>query len=389
MADERGIFWVLGAGFSAALGGPQLRELFSSKSDKDARARYPNVEGLFDGGAARVRWLYLYGQSSADIEALNGGFRLSGEVIWSNAEEFLEYLDTAAAQAAGAGLVGPHAARLQNIQRAAGAADAADIVDAARLRKSARRLLAAECNGFLEGADVRSEKWKPFRRWARMLRPADTVATFNYDLVLERLRDAQNEDSKMTDGGSPSAMHVVVPDVAIDNGSLEGSCAVLKLHGSVDWSKHLSDGKPTGKISLLEGAAISGGDRFVAIATPGPTKLEEVLGFKPLWDLACERIRKAASIVFVGFRFPETDAHPREVLLDAIRDSTARERSDRPLQVHVVLGRPGFDSERVESLVNFVGPRSLAGGPNFRTKVHPLWAQDFLAVVNRDHLCPI
>jgi hypothetical protein len=57
----------------------------------------------------------------------------------------------------------------------------------ADFRADAPKLMAAECSGFLVGADPRSERWQPCVRWAKMLRRQDHVITFNYDLVLEDL----------------------------------------------------------------------------------------------------------------------------------------------------------------------------------------------------------
>ena len=43
------------------------------------------------------------------------------------------------------------------------------------------------CSVFLQHAETSGEKWGPYIRWASKLRPSDTIITFNYDLVLEKL----------------------------------------------------------------------------------------------------------------------------------------------------------------------------------------------------------
>jgi hypothetical protein len=54
MAHDGGIVWVLGAGFSKALGGPLFTDLLSSTMRKDLDVRYPHAT-LGDEHARRVR----------------------------------------------------------------------------------------------------------------------------------------------------------------------------------------------------------------------------------------------------------------------------------------------------------------------------------------------
>lgn len=237
MADERKVVWVLGAGFSAGLGGPLLQRLLSPTSENDIKVRYPDASrfpAIHGPAATYVRGLYEHGLNH---EYVINNHPWPGEQMWTNAEEFIDYLDTAA-EPRPAATLNPHAERLKAIVQGRWKVD----VSVDDLRATARHLIAAECCAFLEGADVRREQWKPFRKWARSLTPHDTIVTFNYDRVLELLRDAQNDDAARH-RLKGSSLYFVTPGRADDPGVWDGCTPVLKLHGSVDWQKQATTGK--------------------------------------------------------------------------------------------------------------------------------------------------
>ncbi|MGA2451049.1 MAG: hypothetical protein ABTD50_20500 [Polyangiaceae bacterium] len=165
-----------------------------------------------------VRRLYDYGWSE-------GRERQSTmvESIWTNAEDFLDYVDTAA-DPGSAEEDNPHAARINEIMsRAFGGHNDAVGITPDRLATAARRLVAAECCAFLEGTSIHREQWRPFRHWAARLSENDTVVTFNYDRVIETLRDAQNKEA-VNGEKPPSALKVVLPEQTTDRGDLQGYC---------------------------------------------------------------------------------------------------------------------------------------------------------------------
>jgi hypothetical protein len=376
MADERKVVWVLGAGFSRALGGPLLQTLLTPSSESDIKVRYPDAAtypALHGVEAGYVRNLYRHGLG--EEYAVNGR-PWRGESMWSNAEEFIDYLDTAAEPRA-EGLSNPHAARLDGIVRHAWRVN----VPVDGLRNTARHLIAAECSAFLQDVDPRRENWKPFRKWERSLTKHDTIITFNYDLVLERLRDARNEDASRTHGDNGSKLFVVKPGQVDDPGKWSGCTPVLKLHGSVDWCKQtLNKGQPNERVFVEVKDplfALRCKPEELAIATPGPSKAREAKGFKALWDLATSALAEADEVVFIGYRFPETDADAREALLGAIGDGP-KEARGRIVGFNVILGRPGADTERMEALLGFVTGRRL--GDSCEVHVYPLWAQDYFSV---------
>ncbi len=153
MADERRIVWVIGAGFSKPLGGPLLAGLFSRTSIGDLDTRYPNFVALRDEHAKRVRWLYDYGSGLAvSYQKADEDGRAQGENLWTNAEDFVDYLDTAAEPTGkderGNEIARPHFDRLAKVFENYHSPPVPQFDD---LRTAARRLIAAECCGFLKG----------------------------------------------------------------------------------------------------------------------------------------------------------------------------------------------------------------------------------------------
>ena len=96
--------------------------------------------------------------------------------------------------------------------------------------------------------------------------------------------------------------------------------------------------------------------------------------FAALWTAACDAIRKATGIFFIGYRFPETDAYSRETLLAAIGDN----RNVKDVRIVLGTNQNAPDIVRVEELL------STVCGPSV-TRAVPLWAEDFLSTyVRRD-----
>jgi hypothetical protein len=379
---EKRVVWVLGAGFSAALGGPMLRDLLGPGSEQNLHARFrrEHFELLWDEAANAVRTLYLGGRD---------------EGLWGDAEAFLDYLDTAAEDRE-PGTPNPHHERVTYV-----IGEMAEVAKIKRARAAARRLVAAECSAFLEAVDTDREQWQPFKTWSRSLTANDTVITFNYDRLVEMVSDAHDKEARRNNTPM-SRLSVLMPGHLDDPNTWRGCTPVLKLHGSVDWKKQfVGQGGPR-QIVVRKAEplfALSGPELELAIATPGPSKKREADGFGELWRLARKALGEADTIVFVGYRFPETDADAREQLLRAIGDNGSPDNKTRPkhLSLHIVLGRDRDAAERLASLLRFVckkdrdelpldTTRAHAGDYRFRVTTHPLFAQDFFTVARRDDL---
>jgi hypothetical protein len=172
---------------------------------------------------------------------------------------------------------------------------------------------------------------------------------------------------------------------------------VLKLHGSVDWIRTDPRSSPprgygwttdlrVKREAAPEKAIASGG---LVLGTPGPSKHRVVTTeLSPLWAQATKRLESADAIVFVGYRFPPSDAHAREHLLKAIMDN-----SKGQLPVHIVLGpqKDDKDQVRLREMLHAVltaSGRSEAPAAKrwFIVRSHGMWAEDFMSVFERERL---
>jgi hypothetical protein len=351
----------LGAGFSRPLGGPLLTTILSRATGNDLAVRYPDTLILHDDTSAVLRSLYHYGRRFPEGVFGTNFHGTPGELMWGDPEEFLEYLDMAALSPRN-----PLRDRIGKIVAEHMPRGAAGVDD---LRHAGRRQMAAECCAFLQHADVRSEKWRPFVDWANELGESDTIVTYNYDRVVEML------------GGK---IDPIINEEDLRVTRLAKRAPLLKLHGSVDWCIDSGTGAVTA--SKQEDSAISCTADQLAIATPGPTKSKTAATFKLVWDTARKAIQQASAVVFVGYRFPPSDAESRTFILDALAANKCEN-----LDLHVVLGSPSFDTDRLRHLLEFACKkadrehvsRQTGSRGVYSVQVHPLWGQDFLSVWSR------
>jgi hypothetical protein len=349
--------WILGSGFSKPLGGPILPQLLSQTAFEDAVVRYPNVlrEGLTREKTDAVRYLYHYGTRFAQGSV--AGTRLPGEFLWEHAEEFLDQMDAAALDEKG-----PGAQRLLRIVNGRpGNPRRCDLVS--ELRAAARRVAAIQCTTFALDSDLSSERWRPYKGWVSSLSNADTIITFNYDPVLEKL------------GKDDGRLHFMVPGPDLKPSEREtGLVDVYKLHGSVNWKR---DGNKIVPQDDLEFGAKCDPDEL-AIATPGVSKHADVSKFfQPLWTLAESALMAAHAAVFIGYRFPPSDAYSRERLLGALWRNTRQE-----LSTSIVLG-PNVhhqDVVRLAKMLEWTSDSSPTERNDSRPRTFPLFAEDYLTV---------
>jgi hypothetical protein len=349
--------WVLGAGFSRPLGGPLLPELLSEASASRLEASFSRewAPALFGGNTeppGKARKVYS-----------DNGPR--GTNLWADAEQYLDALNAAV-------VGGADSSTWKLI---------AKLVDPLRVdavEDAALRIMVAECCAFLKDANPNMEKWQPYRTWSKQLHPEDAVITFNYDRVLEELAEV---------GGN---LEVMIPGQATKELS---RAPVFKLHGSVDWRRDEKDGS----ISQFDKTyAVVAPRQNIVIASPGPSKKKETESLQGLWDGAMAQLRQADSIVFVGYRFPETDAISRQQLLGAIGANR-----QRVLCLHTVLGASTAKPapQRLKGMLghalrlqNRVVLQRPFGGdisgvqPCYTLDLHPLYAQDFLDLHLPSHL---
>ena len=358
--SDKKIVWVLGSGFSVPLGGPTLNDLLSQKLKNAIQFIFPKDTNFT-----------LYHRNYLDLsyELYKKGISILDFQAWNNAEDFLDYLDTASSSD-------------KNIARSMISSVMKEVKpgfnDFSGLATTTRRIIAAECSAFLQNKSTDLEEWQPYIQWAKLLSSKNTVLTFNYDLVLEMLA--------LLDG---------IPNINLSsfygtqNNKLYSKESLItiaiKLHGSVNWkiersTTKLSEEKFTIKISKDLESLNCDADKIL-IATPGPTKHEMVSDiFLPLWDKAAESLRNAEAVVFMGYRFPPSDANARDKLLGALMQNESDD-----LRIFTVLGPDdNADNRRLEALLKYATSRKPKGKATV-TRL-PLWAQDFMSLYTPEML---
>lgn len=374
MSNKRAV-WILGAGFSVPLGGPLFRELISERMQStleewehfssQSRRLSPTVPASACSLCKLVR--LFYDQGVADR-------------LWQDAEQFLERLEIARQdrESAPAREVWRCFRRLakSGLPTELGDLMAVPQVHPELMHTEAIRFVAGACTAFLIRAHDNpkvvdeSEQWDPYRRWYSKLEPAlDSVISFNYDavpdlLAAHGLRQKPPRDLFITPAENLDLFHVSLPNCV----------PFYPLHGLAAW-KRRGDGTidvDTAK-KTQHGSVAYIYPEDALIGVPGQTKLSLPGGLlKCVWDPAMEAIEQADAVILVGYRFPETDNYAKRRLTDSLK------RNPRAC-VHLVLGANNPDTPRVQSMLEWTRPKD-------RVRVHPLWAQDFLTVYERNGL---
>jgi hypothetical protein len=345
--------WILGSGFSKPLGGPLLGELISAHAVNTVQIRHAvNCSASYNA--------YILG-------AKNGA--------WSDVESFLDTIDLARRQLREIGknpIQVPYSVSKVIAGTEIKPANMQVVLERLeQIYEDAVRLVAFQCNDFVEQGNIDSELWLPFKNWAQTLKNDSyhTIVSFNYDCVLEKLGFIESPSPNMTSSES----------------------RVIKLHGCIKWTRREQDNVERYEVHPLAAESISGyikgcNPSQVGIATPGITKRERVIGpLLNLWKIAKEEISRANSIVFVGYRFPPTDSQSLIEIFNAIK-----ENSQNQVNVHIVLGPVVNDSAiiRLKALIEYAMLNSERKSrkdessqfKSYRLIVHPLWSQDFLSL---------
>jgi hypothetical protein len=356
------IVWILGAGFSILLGGPWLVDLLSAESQRKIRAAFPDNSKLFDSrGWEDVKGL-LAERGWEHLKPPQRG--------WQHAEEFLEHLDLAATRS--------DSSTRRYIQGVLGGEFSNERFLA--IAAAAKRVVAAECC-FFRDPDLEFEKWNPYCHWAkRLLEDCDTVISFNYDRVVEAVTAREGRPLDFLLDSTPEPPR--------------NAPKLLKLHGSVDWK--LDENGSIARVLEDPCFALTCKDSEIAIAIPGPSKFQfgEQPQINKMWHAAREAVMRAATkaVVFIGYRFPPTDAFARDWLLMSLTQAKGPD-----LAVHAVLGPTvkSDETRRLEHLLRYAlhrGGRSIdrvlsaKGEERAQLRVHPMYGQDYLSLVRRSDI---
>lgn len=266
--------WLLGAGFSRALGGPLFQDLISRRVERWVRAW--TLQNAHDIDLA-----------PRDCPRLFEKGRRVG--LWSDAEECIALLDATRED-----LVTREVVRdaLHESEPNVAANLAVEYpVNLDTTLTSFTQFVAIATSHFVPSDTVTQlpESWDPFLRWALTLTQNDVIVSFNYDRVVETLCES----------------------IGIEN------CNLIKLHGTAPPSDELI-------ASLKERQPVK------SICIPGPSKLARSRSdLKPSWEQAKAALSAAERLIIIGYSFPPSDATTRWLVLKHCR---------KHVRVAVVLG---------------------------------------------------
>lgn len=155
-----------------------------------------------------------------------------------------------------------------------------------------------------------------------LLRPGDTVISFNYDCVIDYSLQAWGKSKWSArygygvDLGARGTKLVGDGHWSPDAGEAtkEGTIRLLKLHGSL----HFIDGPKSVQLKQRPYTKQHGTPRFSII----PPEAQKDFGkglFPTLWKKAADAIYKAEHIVVIGYSFPATDLHSSALFRTNVR----------------------------------------------------------------------
>lgn len=361
MAEKPRTVWILGSGFSKGVGAPLLYELLSEKGQLLATEVFPRIP-------SRVKVYELF---------LNSGPRSMGAKFWDHAEDFLDIVDSATDPGSS-----PRKEFIKKqVERIAGTT-----ITVQEFRDLAVLAIASEVESHVQMGSLKSEAWQPYLHWARQLTTQDSVITFNYDTLLEKLgRDPQTNFLKEDGVHWPGNRRAIPAEL----------CSIFKLHGSADWAWDSQNPRKQFDVIPVGGFHFNDGYRPL-IGTPGATKQHHVdEHFKGIWKQAMAKLSAAEVIVFMGYRFPPSDSFARRQLLGALQLNMTNY-----LRVHTVLGPDVRDTATVrlsallrETLdptgkldAGLFPSGALGNQPRYRLYNQPLYAEDFMSVLSDDTL---
>jgi hypothetical protein len=364
VADDKRVAWILGAGFSRPLGGPLLDGLIS-------RPMAGDFLNWTDFNQLRTPQGY---DAVHCAEAVHGiykrGCRVKHSTFWTNPEEFLERLDEAQDTTTLwdfriRKLVPDAPPDPPPAKPSVSELRALLVHDMKALRREAIRFVSGACSYFTHGVGHKiqtREAWHPYLRWADKLQPQDVILTFNYDNVLDLLAPHM----------SNVRFQWMVPknqrgDLSQDRDSR--ATRVFHMHGHVGWRRDANG-------AVLRGDPNAYVDPDSAVlGMPGPSKRQlSETHLEHVWHLGLHELMNADVVIFLGYRFPESDGMARHRILEALRG-----RGDA--RIYIVLGPRNPDVGRVKRMIEWTRPKL-----DDSVKIEELWAQDFLHSFERGKL---
>ncbi len=326
-----GHVYILGAGFSVPLGGPLFSQLLTKEMEW-ASSDVPIPDDLktsicslcLDPSEKRRHKWRSIDKVLARVEPLD-------------AEELLAVIDEASR-----GLSGK---RAEAISRACFGQSTGDFK---RLLRYLKLVVASQANAFVDEIDEYGEAIAPYKKWVSLLEPGDSIVTFNYDLLVEKLA---------TQAGI---------ELSIGPNALKKGCTRLyKLHGSVNWAFD-----SLRNVGVFDDTIEA--ERDLAIGMPGRGKAEllDSASFDFAWSAASRAIKNAKTISIIGYSMPMSDNYAKDMILSSLSTGSLD-------QFNLVLG-PSSGTQASCRMRSMIQPLV----PSVRVSDIPMGAQDFLAHVH-------
>ncbi|NTW60316.1 MAG: hypothetical protein HGB21_12655 [Nitrospirae bacterium] len=161
---------------------------------------------------------------------------------------------------------------------------------------------------------------------ANILRPGDTIITFNYDCVLDYSLQMWGSNKWNAHYGygfnlGPGGKYVAGHDFwqpKVPSPKPE-TVMLYKLHGSLHFVITGDDDSPHVKLKQRPYTKQAGGGLKFTIIPPEWHKEFDKGAFSTLWAKASEAINRAEYIVFVGYSLPSTDLHSTDLFRTSVR----------------------------------------------------------------------
>ncbi|MBI3843529.1 MAG: hypothetical protein HY292_02710 [Planctomycetes bacterium] len=187
-----------------------------------------------------------------------------------------------------------------------------------------------------------------------ILRPGDTIITFNYDPLIESalLLGSPKDVHWNPHRGYALEFERVLEGFdqkVVTEGRPEPNITLLKLHGSMNWMAPVGawPARPSclRVFSMKDGIPVLRGIGFKiwtdpvahqqlrpVFVPPRDLKDYDAFGLRSLWDTAASMLRQASGLTVIGYSFPETDRTALNLL--ASNTSHLRESSSVTFVTH-------------------------------------------------------
>ena len=141
---------------------------------------------------------------------------------------------------------------------------------------------------------------------------ANTIITFNYDLLLEHSLDSLGWEYNYASPGAVAVQNQTRTEEAYSDAPLR----ILKPHGSVNW------GIESGNTTRVHGSysdLLQSGDDLLIMP---PTWRKEFGGIlDDVWEASILALREATRVIVIGFSFSENDPYLKYLLAAGLQDN--------------------------------------------------------------------